>query len=161
LNLGEEQLKRAIVEHLEALRRFSAALTGSGVDGDDLAQSTIERLLEKGVPADATFAAWMYRVCRNLWIDRIRKDARMQLPGQEHLERQMENVDGERAAMTSLRMGELEAAMRKLEAEQREVLALVAIEQRSYREAAEILDIPIGTVMSRVARARKRLLELV
>jgi RNA polymerase sigma-70 factor (ECF subfamily) len=158
--LGEEQLKRAISEHLEPLRRFSAALTGSAADGDDLAQGTVERLLEKGVPRDATFAAWMYRVCRNLWIDEFRKHARMTTPGQEGLERRMDHHDGERAAMTMMRMGEVGAAMQRLEIDQREVLALVAIEECSYREAAEILDIPIGTVMSRLARARKRLVEM-
>ncbi|WP_376691784.1 RNA polymerase sigma factor [Wenzhouxiangella sp. EGI_FJ10409] len=160
MNLSEERLKRAIAEHLEALRRFATALTGNGYDGDDLAQGTIERLLDKGVPDDAVFAAWMYRVCRNLWIDQVRKNARMTTPGQDDLERRMDKLDGERAVMTMMRIGEIEAAMQKLEVDQREVLALVAIEECSYREAAEILDIPIGTVMSRVARARKRLLEL-
>lgn len=160
MNLAEEKLKRAIAEHLEPLRRFSAALTGTAADGDDLAQGTVEKLLEKGVPHDATFAAWMYRVCRNLWIDQVRKDARMTTPGPHDLERRMDNPDGEREVMTMMRIGEIETAMQQLEAGQREVLALVAIEEFSYREAAEILDIPIGTVMSRVARARKRLQEL-
>jgi RNA polymerase sigma-70 factor (ECF subfamily) len=160
LNLTEAHLKRAISEHLDALRRFSSALTGNPADGDDLAQGTVERLLEKGVPADATFAAWMYRVCRNLWIDQVRRDARMTTPGQDDLERRMDSLDGERTVMLMMTMGEIEAAMRKLDVDQREVLALVAIEECSYREAAEILEIPIGTVMSRVARARKRLLEL-
>lgn len=160
MKLGEEQLKSAIAEHLEALRRFSMALTGSAADGDDLTQGTIERLLEKGVPRNATFAAWMYRVCRNLWIDEIRKTGRMTTPGQEGLERRLDYHDGERSAMTLMRMGEVEAAMRRLDSDQREVLALVAIEDRSYREAADILGIPIGTVMSRLARARKRLLEM-
>lgn len=160
MNLSEEHLKRAIAEHLEVLRRFATALTGNAYDGDDLAQGTIERLLDKGVPDDAIFAAWMYRVCRNLWIDQVRKNARTTTPGPDDLERRMDNVDGERAVMTMMRIGEIEAAMQKLEVGQREVLALVAIEECSYREAAEILDIPIGTVMSRVARARKRLLEL-
>lgn len=160
MNLAEEQLKQAIAEHLEPLRRFSFALTGNAADGDDLAQGTIERLLDKGVPANATFAAWMYRVCRNLWIDEIRKNGRMTTPGQDRLESRMESLDGENAAMTMMRMDEVETAMQRLEIDQREVLALVAIEEYSYREAAEILDIPIGTVMSRVARARKRLLEM-
>lgn len=160
MNLPEAHLKRAIAEHLEALRRFSSALTGNPSDGDDLAQGTVERLLDKGVPEDAIFAAWMYRVCRNLWIDQVRKNARMTTPGQDDLERRMENLDGERAVMTMMRMGEVESAMQKLDVDQREVLALVAIEECSYREAAEILNIPIGTVMSRLARARKRLLEL-
>ncbi|HSH27807.1 MAG TPA: RNA polymerase sigma factor [Wenzhouxiangella sp.] len=161
MNLAEEPLKRAIAEHLEPLRRFSAALTGNAADGDDLAQGTIEKLLDKGVPQNAIFAAWMYRVCRNLWIDQVRKNARMTTPGQDDLERRMDKVDGERVATTMMRMDEVEAAMHSLDTDQREVLALVAIEECSYREAAEILDIPIGTVMSRLARARKRLLELI
>jgi len=160
LKLSEEHLKRAVSEHLEALRRFSAALTGNPSDGDDLAHSTVERLLEKGVPEDATYAAWMYRVCRNLWIDQLRRNERMTTPGQDDLERRMDYLDGERTVMTMMTMSEVETAMQELEVDHREVLALVAIEECSYREAAEILDIPVGTVMSRLARARKRLLEL-
>jgi RNA polymerase sigma-70 factor (ECF subfamily) len=158
--LPDEELKGLIAEHLQALRRFAAALAGNAADGDDLSQGTVERLLDKGVPANAVFAAWMYRVCRNLWIDQVRKNARTMTPGPEGMEREMDSLDGERAAMTMMRMGEVETAMRKLALDQREVIALVAIEECSYREAAEILEVPIGTVMSRLARARQRLLQL-
>lgn len=161
MKLSEEALKRAIFENLEGLRRFALALTGNPADGDDLAQGTIERLLDKGVPEDAVFAAWMYRVCRNLWIDHVRKNARMMTPGKDDIERAMDNLDGENTVMTMMRIDEVASAMQKLAVEQREVLALVALEECSYRQAAEILEVPIGTVMSRLARARKRLLQLV
>ena len=147
------------MENLDSLRRFSFSLTGNGPDGDDLAQNTVERLIDKGVPAGAPFSAWMLRVCKNLWIDQIRAGRRIQLADSDELERHLESVDGEAVVTHKIRFDEVTSAIRLLEPEQRVVLGLVTVEGYSYREAAEILDIPIGTVMSRLARARAKLLE--
>jgi RNA polymerase sigma-70 factor (ECF subfamily) len=102
----------------------------------------------------------MHRVCKNLWIDQIIKTARISVPGAEMIERTLEPVDGESIAIDRLRMDEVANAMQQLDSDHRLVLALVTIEGYSYREAAEIMDVPIGTVMSRLSRARTRLLEL-
>jgi RNA polymerase sigma-70 factor (ECF subfamily) len=160
LKLSETELKKALLEHLDSLRRFCFSLTGSAADGDDLAQGTLELLLRKGVPADVSFAAWMFRVCKNHWIDGVRVQSRTQPAGAEELERHQGFLDGEAAALDRLQLGEVQAAFDKLGEDQRLVLGLVTVQGYSYEEAAEILEVPLGTVMSRLSRARKRLLEL-
>jgi RNA polymerase sigma-70 factor (ECF subfamily) len=100
----------------------------------------------------------MFRILRTGWIDRVRYRARR--PGTsdpETLEAISDSGLGARTAEARLTLERVRAAMAGLAPEQREVLALVALEGLSYREAAEVLDIPIGTVMSRLGRARARL----
>ncbi|AKS41117.1 RNA polymerase sigma factor [Wenzhouxiangella marina] len=160
LKHSNKVLKGLLVEHLDALRRFCFSLTGSAADGDDLAQGTVELLLEKGVPADAPFLPWMFRVCKNHWIDGLRSRSRTRTATADELERHQDAHDGQADAFHRIQVGELQRAVEQLDADQRLVLGLVSVQGFSYREAAEILDIPIGTVMSRLSRARKRLLEL-
>ena len=161
MKLSEAELKQALIEQLQPLRRFCYALTGTAADGDDLAQSTVERLLHKGVPDDVVFAAWMFRVCRNLWIDQMRKASRYDTPGDEVVAAKQEALDGTAIVEQQLQLDEVGVAMQQLDNDQRLVLALVAVQGHSYREAAEIMEVPIGTVMSRLARARSRLLDLI
>ena len=61
-----------LMSELGGLRRFCLSLTGAAADADDLLQSTVERMLEKGMPEDAHTAKWVYRVCKNIWIDEVR-----------------------------------------------------------------------------------------
>ena len=149
------------MENLDSLRRFSYSLAGNGPDGDDLAQNTVERLMQKGVPTDAPFTPWMLRVCKNLWVDHIRAHSRIQLADGDEMERHLDAVDGSAAAMDQVRFSEVATAIEQLDPDQRAVLGLVTVEGRSYREASEVLEIPIGTVMSRLARARAKLVELI
>lgn len=160
MKLSDAELRQALIKHLQSLRRFCYAVTASAADGDDLAQNTVERLLDKGVPDDVVFQAWMFRVCKNLWIDHIRKHARTSTPGNEAVTNAQESVDGSAVMEQQLQFAEVSAAMQQLDSDQRLVLALVAVQGHSYREAAEIMEVPIGTVMSRLARARSRLLDL-
>jgi len=160
LKLSEAELRQALIRHLESLRRFCYALTGTAADGDDLAQNTVERLLDKGVPDDVVFPAWMFRVCKNLWIDHIRKVSRVSTPGDEVVCSKQEAVDGTAAIEQHLQLDEISAAMQALDKDQRLVMLLVVVQGHSYREAAEIMEVPIGTGMSRLARARCRLLNL-
>lgn len=160
LKLSNSELKQAIEANLTSLRRFCYSLTGNGPEGDDLAQSTVERLLNKGVPSHVPFSPWMFRVCKNLWIDTLRSGARMQTVDAAEIERELDPVDGAGDSFRQLQMHEVNAAIARLNTDQRMVLGLVSVEGYSYREAAEILEIPIGTVMSRLARARKYLLEM-
>jgi RNA polymerase sigma-70 factor (ECF subfamily) len=120
-------------------------------------QTTVERVLDKGLPENVDLTRWMFRVCRNLWIDdrrahQVRQRAH-RLP--ELSEERV--VSGEAVVLGELTLREVERALASLPDEQRDVLALVAVEGLSYREAAEILETPIGTVMSRLARARAAL----
>lgn len=148
-----------LVEILPNLRRFAYSLTNNMADADDLLQSTVERALERGLPDDAAVLPWCLRVCRNLWIDevrsqKVRSDARSEpaVVGEQVLM-------GEQQVLGEISLGEVQDAMRTMTEEQRAVLELVAIEGFSYKEAAKVLDVPVGTVMSRLARARSNLAE--
>jgi len=111
------------------------------------------------MPDDADAAKWAYRVCRNAWIDELRsREVRQRYPLQmawdtDEAPSAEDDADSERA---------LEAVAMALDAlppEQRMALSLVAVEGKSYAEAADILEVPVGTIMSRVARARAQLLK--
>ena len=150
--------REAMMAELGALRRFCYSLTGSGADADDLLQTTVEKLLQKGMPEDAHPAKWAYRVCKNVWIDELRSrevrqrypasvtDDAVNSPSAEHV------ADGEREIVA------IAAALEQLPDEQRLALTLVTVEGKTYAEAAEILEVPVGTIMSRIARARKNLM---
>jgi RNA polymerase sigma-70 factor (ECF subfamily) len=152
-----------LVALLPRLRRFAQALSRNAADADDLTQAAIERALrskdqwQPGTRLDS----WAYRIMRNLWVDtaraRSRKSAR-EAPEEEGL-----NVgEDPRAAMdASVDLKRVMAAMGRLSDEQREVVALILIEGFGYREAAEMLDLPIGTVSSRLVRGRTALLAMI
>jgi RNA polymerase sigma-70 factor (ECF subfamily) len=151
-----------LVALLPRLRRFAVALCSSPTLADDLVQSACIRALANadGWTAGTRFDAWMFRILRNLWIDELRRnrttgpmedvDARSDLVGDS----------GEARAMDKLVLEDVRRAIEALPPEQREVLILVCVEDLSYREVAEILDVPVGTVMSRLARARKKLVDM-
>lgn len=145
---------------LPRLRRFARALAGTTHDADDLVQAALEKALSRldQFQPGSRLDSWMFRIMQTTWIDSLRRrrptdpidDTVIQLPG----------GDGREAVIDRLRLVALSRAMQRLPEEQRAVLAAVAIEGMSYQEAAELLGVPIGTVMSRLARARARLLEL-
>jgi len=120
-------------------------------------QATVERVLERGLPAGVAPRPWMFTICKNLFIDDRRARAvRVRAAALPELSEEPV-VSGERVALGEIALGEVERAMARLPDEQRIVLALVAIEGLSYREAAEVTGTPTGTVMSRLARARAAL----
>lgn len=144
---------------LPGLKRFCLSLTGDAADADDLLQLTVERVLERGMPVDAHVAKWSYRVCRNIWLDELRsREVRQRYVATAVVS---EGVATESAddGFGRVELERVDAAMQALPEEQRSALLLVAVEGRSYAEVSEILDIPLGTVMSRVARARRSLAE--
>lgn len=150
-------MQQEITELLPSLRRFAYSLTGSMPDADDLLQSTVERLLKRDRPADVDLTKWAFRVCRNAWIDecrarKVRRDATEQ---PELTEGQI--VNGEHHTIQQIEWNRVDAAMARLPQDQRQIISLVAIQGLSYKVVAEILDVPKGTVMSRLARARAAL----
>ncbi|MGQ4277511.1 RNA polymerase sigma factor [Pseudidiomarina sp. E22-M8] len=150
-------MKEQIRELLPALRRFALSLTGNLADADDLLQSTVERLLSKPIPDNTELAAWAFKICRNLWIDqhraaKVRQDATAKPELQAGA-----TFDNEAQVTTLLNLREVERAIQRLPEEQRVVLSLIAIQGLSYKEAAAILGLPSGTIMSRLARARAKL----
>jgi RNA polymerase sigma-70 factor (ECF subfamily) len=149
--------KKALLEMLPQVRRFAHSLTGNRHDGDDLMQATVERVLERGGPEGQELRPWMFKICKNLWIDDRRAHAvRVRAANLPELADERV-VSGEDVALGELTLREVERAMALLPEEQRLVLSLVTIEGFAYSEAAKILDAPIGTVMSRLARARAAL----
>lgn len=154
---GEMNVNAELVALLPRLRRFAVALTGSRDEGDDLVQEAVTRALNRidrwqpGTHLDR----WLLRIARNLWFDRLRsmksRGPVLSLTGMEHLA----GEDGEKKVQDALMLKAAIHAMSRLPDDQREVLALVVVDGRPYREAAAILDVPTGTVMSRLARARK------
>jgi RNA polymerase sigma-70 factor (ECF subfamily) len=143
-----------LLARLPRLRRFCVALTAATHDADDLLQMTVERLLVKPPPPDADLMKWMFRVCKNIWIDEIRS---RKVRIASDIDDVSIPVGGEGDALAHLTLGEVSAAVAALSDDQRSIITLVAVEGYSYKETAEILDLPIGTVMSRLSRARAAL----
>lgn len=148
---------RTLVAELPKLRRYAHALTRNMADADDLLQATLERVLAKGVPEEAELVKWLFRVCRNIWIDEIRARQVRRAAAPELAEMPQAELSSEETAMARLELKQAQAGVDALPDEQREVLALVAIAGMAYKDAAEMLQLPIGTVMSRLARARAAL----
>ncbi len=151
------QLHRDLVALVPQVRRFAYALTRHADDADDLVQTTLERVLARPMPDDVELVKWMFRVCRNIWIDdlrsrKVRREAAADLVADIEHDPSTEDRFAAQAMLRRTQQG-----IDALPEEQREVLAMVAIAGMAYREAAEALAIPIGTVMSRLARARAAL----
>jgi RNA polymerase sigma factor (sigma-70 family) len=159
-----EAIRSQMVQLLPRLRRFAIALTGSAADGDDLLQDTVERALrglhqwEPGTRLDN----WMFRIAKNRYIDNRRRNRRSRLVMMDApQEAASVYSDGMRAVEAHLALKDVTQALQDLPVEQREALALVVIEGMSYRDASDVLGIPIGTLTSRIARAREALVDLV
>lgn len=150
-------MKNELTTLVPMIRRFAYSLTGSMADADDLLQNTVERILKRGVPENVDLTKWAFRVCRNLWIDEYRsRKVRQDAAGQPELS-EGQVVDGDRAIAGEMELERVNRAMDQLPDDQRSILSLVAIQGMSYREVAATLEIPKGTVMSRLARARAAL----
>lgn len=150
-----------LIEMLPRLRRFAISLSRSHDIADDLVQSACERALaaRRSLTADMSFDAWMFRILRNLWIDRLRRKRtrgeEMELSERRDIPDPFAGTNAERHILLS----QVAVAIDALPDDQRELLLLVCVEEVSYRDAADILGLPIGTVMSRLARARRHLAE--
>ncbi|NUS70142.1 MAG: RNA polymerase sigma factor [Ensifer adhaerens] len=150
-----------LVAFLPNLRRFAISLCRSRDVADDLVQAACEKALagsdrfEEGT----RFDAWMFRILRNLWIDQLRRQKTAGPTEEIEAQAELAVPSGEAGSEARMALKSVAAAIDGLVLEQREVLILTCVEELSYKEAAEVLGIPIGTVMSRLARARKNLAE--
>lgn len=152
-------LNDEIIEAAPHMRRFAYSLTRTPADADDLVQSTIERVLDRGVPDDVELKKWMFRVCRNLWIDRLRA-ARTRMDAVPELKAQPANtLSSEQVAGDQMMMKRAHQAIEELPPIYREVMTVVGVGGATYKEAAEMLETPIGTIMSRLGRARAMVAE--
>jgi RNA polymerase sigma-70 factor (ECF subfamily) len=150
-----EDLRDELVELLPRLRRFARSLARNMSDADDLVQIAIERALARSeqLRDGAPLAGWMFGILRNAWIDEARARARRnRVFAPEELGEHVADPTSAHAEVLPVHQ-----AMTRLPDEQREVVSLVLIEGLSYREAADIVGVPIGTVTSRLARGREAL----
>lgn len=161
---GDDRFRRELLSLVPRLRRFGHALTGSIADGDDLLQDALEKALkrEHQFELGTRLDSWMFTIMRTTWIDTKRADSR-RIQGDRPLTEDLHPMgeDGRRSLTARATLNQVRSAMTALNPDERAVLALVSLEGFTYREAADALAIPIGTVMSRVARARRNLLSLV
>ncbi len=150
-----------LTQCLPRLRRFAHALSRNRADADDLTQMTIERALRsRGQWRPGTrLDSWLYRIMRNLWIDTARSRARRTRVEAEDSGEDI-GFDPRPGIEAAVDLDKAMAAMARLPDEQREVVALILIEGFGYKETAELLEMPIGTVSSRLARGRIALLQM-
>ncbi len=159
---SSQAFERDLAQLLPRLRRFAHSLSRNSADADDLTQSTVERALRsrdqwlQGTRLDS----WLYRIMRNLWIDTARARTRRERHEAPEEEAQSVGEDPRESIEASLELKRAMKAMERLPDEQREVVALILIEGFGYREVSEMLDLPIGTVSSRLVRGRTALLEM-
>jgi RNA polymerase sigma factor (sigma-70 family) len=151
-----------LTELLPRLRRFAHALSRDPAEADDLAQMTLERALrsrdqwQPGTRLDS----WLYRIMRNLWIDTVRSRTRRQRWEAPAEDAETVGLDPREELDGRIELGRAMAAMQRLPDEQREVVALILVEGFGYRETAEMLGEPIGTISSRLVRGRTALLRM-
>lgn len=151
-----DQAREWIIGLLPRLRRFARTITRNPDDADDLVQIAVERALQRFEQwrPDSRFESWMFGIVRNAWIDEVR--ARQRRNRVLAPEEEGEHVGGGAGEHQAEALS-IHAAMAALPEEQRMAVALVLIEGLSYKEAAEALVIPIGTLTSRLARGREAL----
>lgn len=154
----DEPFRELLIGCLPKLRRFALSLTGARQRADDLVQTAcMKALAAQGEwRHDTRFDAWMFRILRNAWIDDIRRSS-IRGPHADLADHEdAASTDGEAAVMTKLTLSAALRALDELPPEQREVMVLVCVEEFSYAEVASMTGVPIGTVMSRLSRARQK-----
>lgn len=151
----DRDMHQRLCELLPRMRRFARSLAGNPHDADDLVQTAIERALTRSAQwrQEQGLEGWVFGIIRNAWLDEARARQRRQ-----HLFAPEEDGEHATGGTSDQALGmSVHAAMAALPDNQREVVALVLVEGLSYREAAAALDVPVGTVTSRLARARESL----
>lgn len=146
-----------LVAEIPRLRRYARALTGDPVRADDLVQDTLERALAKWLLwRPGNLGAWLRTLMHNLFVNQLRAHPAGTVP--------LDSPDGEALEAPTrprqqdmLEVRDLDRALQRLAPEHREVLLLVALDELSYAETAKIVGVPVGTVMSRLSRAREQL----
>ena len=158
MSLFKRDLKSRITAEVPYLRRFACALTNDPVFADDLVQDCIERSLTRLHLFDETrsLRTWLFTILRNLYINSLRQRGRRgpHMSLEDISEHNLAQAPNQSASVVGI---DIARALDELPQEQREVLVLVALEEMTYEETANIVDAPIGTVMSRLSRARARL----
>ena len=153
---SEAEIRAALPKLYPRLWRFSLALTGQSSHADDLAQATVLRAIENAAKytPDTNLDAWVFTMARRLWLNDLRA-AKVRNEGNLVSLHIADLPDTKAGPEANIFYREVFEQVMKLPEAQRITVLLVYVEGYAYREAAELLDIPIGTVMSRLAAARK------
>jgi RNA polymerase sigma-70 factor (ECF subfamily) len=151
------QFANDLIAQLPALRRYAIALVGNPAQADDLVQDCIERALRRpeALRDKQRLLAWLRSILHNLYIDELRR--RRSRGREEDIADLSDHLSLSVPARDRSGLRDLAAAMATLNVEHRQILLLVGLEGLNYRELADELDVPMGTVMSRLARAREKL----
>lgn len=150
-------IRTELVALLPRLRRFAYGLAGSLDEGDDVVQSACERALTRldQFQVGTRLDSWMYRIVQTIWIDRLRSRKVRGEQGMDPVDLEsLATGDADREMTARLELAEVRRQVALLPDEQRAVLLLTTVEGLSYKETAATLKLPMGTVMSRLARAR-------
>ena len=147
-----------LIAVLPRLRRFARGLAGAAAEADDLVQAACERALARSHQFEegTRFDSWMFRIVQTIWIDQLRAREVRKEDGDVAEERLGTDAPVRRIE-ARLALAEVRQAVQLLPPDQRTVLMLVTVEGLSYKEAAVVADVPVGTIMSRLARARTAL----
>lgn len=151
-----DEVRAALGELLPRLRRFARVITRNVPDADDLVQVAVEKALVRAAQwrPGSRLDSWMFGIMKNAWIDEIRaRRRRERIYAPEEAGAQVGDTSAESREISL----SVQAGMARLPEEQRMAIALVLIEGLSYKEAAETLGVPIGTLTSRLARGRETL----
>jgi len=153
--------REELIDHIPDLRRYARSLAFSHDDADELLQDCLERALSRLhlLREDSNLKSWAFTIMHNIYCNRVRSMRRRPAPVPLHESMFAARVEAHQHASAELTFAI--GMLRHLADQQREIIILITIKGISYKEAAERLDLPLGTVMSRLGRARERLRELV
>jgi RNA polymerase sigma-70 factor (ECF subfamily) len=161
---GSDIFRQKLVELLPRLRRFAYTLTSNRYDADDLVQAACERALTKKdlFKSDTKMDSWMFKIIHRIRIDMSRSSHSSRSESSfDEAYNSLEGGNSSNENENRIFLKQTMQAMQTMSEKERTLLALVCVDGRSYKETAEILSVPVGTVMSRLARARTRLYDLI
>lgn len=161
MGLSADSMGKALSPHLRAVWRFGLSLSGKPDVADDLTQATCLRAMERasGYAEDGRLQGWLMTICRSIWLNEVRSAQVRRAGGLDSIEA-LGEIDGRPEVETNIFAAEVFTKIMALPEAQRATVELVYVQEFTYSEAAEILDVPIGTVMSRLSTARKTLAPL-
>ena len=150
-----DAFRESLIRELSKLRRFALALCRPPLEPDDLVQATCVRALSRSTQftPDSRLDSWLFRIMHSIWKNQLRRAA-TERDAAPFLSQETNVTDGERMALGKIALSEVLSAMKELPAEQAAAITLVNLNELSYREAAAVLEIPQGTLESRIARGR-------
>jgi len=159
----KEDVRQRMIEFLPRLRRFAFSLTSDWDQSEDLVQDTYVRALSKidQWQVGTSLESWLFRIAQNLWKDGLKAKKVRGSTTDIGTVQDLIGTDGRTNMESRLTLNAVTKMIEQLPADQRVLIALVCIDGLSYKEAADVLETPIGTVMSRLCRARQSLYSMI